>query len=266
MSDIELPGDEPGPNAPKKRTRKLKDSGNGAERQMPTKSEAIEDAKAIAEAEAKTPNIMGGAVKPAGEARKADPYDPDRYTESVDFAKLAGTKQIINQLPVGKPAPDDYIRVHPTLSFANVPLCAPSGEKGQLYLLDSSNEQLVLDMQKHTRNYLLYYYVTAEGKLGLWAIPGPHPNTGKWHESPRTAVQCAERAKTEWVQVHHEEGLGYVAEGPRGHADPNRVPAFADFTRRRLLELGFLPYTIKDHDHPYVRRCLFMSAGKPETK
>ena len=76
--------------------------------------------------------------------------------------------------------------------FANVPLCAPTGEKGQLYLLDHSNEELFADMLKYSRNYFLFYTVTKEGKLSLWPIVGPHPDTETWHQSPRTAAQVAE--------------------------------------------------------------------------
>jgi hypothetical protein len=226
--DRNLIGDDPAdavPAEPKeRRSRKPKDSDAGEQTQ--------------------------GTAKAA-----ADPYDPDRYTESVDFTKLAATKPFISQLPVRKPAPDDFIRTHETITFANVPLCSPSAEKGQLYLLDSSNEELFADMQKYTRSYFLYYTVTAEGKLSLWPIVGPHPDTGKWHDSPRTAAIAAERAKTEWVQVSHVDGLGYVAVGPRS-GSCTKIPGFVEFSRRRLLELAFRPYTISDYDHPYVRRCL----------
>jgi len=259
---VEITGDIPVPPEPSKRGRSTKDKGVGLDTQGQKPPPIKSHLKVIEEMQAEAAPAADPINRTAKPAPAADPYDPDRYTESVDFTKLAGTKPLISQLPVSRPAPDDYIRTHPDIVFSNVPLCAPSGEKGQLYLMDSSNEELLADMLKYTRNYFLFYTVTAENKLFLWPIVGPHPDSGKWHQSPQTAAIAAERARTEWVQVSHMEGLGYVAEGPRTHGKTiTKVPAFADFARRRILELAFRSFTIKDYDHPYVRRCLFMSAG-----
>jgi hypothetical protein len=154
--EFEPADDEPvilPPAAPKrKRGRPPKSNGNCPPAQVPMDArpirKQIEDLKAESVPVPDPLNRTAKAPKP-----KADPYDPDRYTESVDFTKLAASKPFIGQIPVGKPAPDDFIRTHETNLFANVPLCAPSGEKGQLYLLDSSNDELFADMRKYARNY-----------------------------------------------------------------------------------------------------------------
>lgn len=176
--EFDLTGDEPAidpPIVPKKRGRPPKSNGNCPGVQVPMKAKSIlklvEDLKAEGAPVPDPLNRTAKAPKP-----KADPYDPDRYTESVDFTKLAASRPFISQIPVGKPAPDDFIRTHETIMFANVPLCAPSGEKGP----DISNEELFADMRKYTSNYFLYYTVTAEKELFLWPIVGPHPESGKW--------------------------------------------------------------------------------------
>ena len=42
-----------------------------------------------------------------------DPFNPDNLRLSQSFAETVGVKKLLTTVPVRKPSPQDFVRVHP---------------------------------------------------------------------------------------------------------------------------------------------------------
>ena len=59
--------------------------------------------------------------QPAGQQLQApaqpDPFDPTNLRLSQSFTETAGVKKLLTAVPVRKPNPQDFVRVHPGPAF-----------------------------------------------------------------------------------------------------------------------------------------------------
>ena len=87
----------------------------------------------------------------------------------------------------------------------------------------------------------------------LWPQPVIDPNGREiqWHTTHRMA---AERAKTEWVRMTSDLGLGayqiHIAEVA------NIEPVWPEYSLSKLLEVAFAGRLVDSTDHPVIRQLL----------
>jgi hypothetical protein len=91
-----------------------------------------------------------------------------------------------------------------------------------------------------------------DGAVFCWAILLTHEKTGKWHESPQSAIIQAERAKLEWVQISRDDNR-YVSE-PMPGSGP--APKWHEVGGNQFLKLVFRSHTLTSFDDPVARKCL----------
>lgn len=212
-----------------------------------------EDTKAKAKAEAETPNITGGKPRPASEPPEADPFDVTKYRRSQSFDQLAKGAQYLDQIPIGRPAPDRWYRAHPGQEYdIEVRLYQPSkATKGELvahpYLIPASADpEFVQAVLRHTRKYALYYMCDGDNDVFCWPIVLANEITGTWHASPESAMKQAERAKKEWVQIYREGGVYVSLPSPGKRAEPK----YHEVGGTAYLKLIFRSHIMSGFDHP----------------
>ena len=166
----------------------------------------------------------------------------------ADDAALAGTREHLSHVPVRKPGRAEFVRLHPDPAMALDTAVYEDKEEQEVFLVaPSMRGELVGEL----RPVLLCTAVTSLGVLFLWPVPLPDGSgrRNSWHE---TAREAAELAKSRWVRVRADMGLGayriYIAEGEL----PD--PAWPGKPLGELIKVAFRDRMIADQGHPVVRR------------
>jgi hypothetical protein len=163
-------------------------------------------------------------------------------------ATLAGTTEILSHVPVRKPNRHEFVRVRPEPEFwFGTGVFEDKEERDTFIVSPSMREALVGEIKP----VLLVQTMTRQGVLLLW--PLKLPIEGQRHNSwAETAREAAELAKTKWVRVVADMGLGgyriYQAEGELSE------PAWPDKPLPEILQIAFRDRVVDSEDHPVVRR------------
>jgi hypothetical protein len=187
---------------------------------------------------------------PAGEAGRLeppDPFDPASLRLDPD-ADLVAVKKVIVRVPVRKPGPQEFVRVHPDPGRRLDTALIELKEERETYLLAPALRAELGDEAKPAR---LYTAISRAGALFLWpvAVPGPDGRRNPWHDS---AHRGAEQAMRRWTRLRASHAAGEyeisVAVAPLPEPEWPELP-FAD-----MLRLAFQDAFIDSADHPVIRR------------
>lgn len=177
-----------------------------------------------------------------------DPFDPASLRLSHDPLAATGVKKALIRVPVRRPNPQEYIRVHP----------------GEAYRLDTA----VIDLKDDRETYLvapelraelfaeikpvrLFTTVSRQGVVALWPckLPTADGRPNPWHD---TALRAAELAMRRWTRIVADMGLGgyqpYTAAGDLSE------PEWPEQSFPELLRIAFAANYIDRPDHPVIRR------------
>jgi hypothetical protein len=177
-----------------------------------------------------------------------DPWDVERLRTPQNYAETSGTKKLLIKVPVRKPPPQSFIRVHPNEAFrVNVPVVVLKEDR-EFYLVGPDMRgELVNEVVEMT----MFTAVDRQGNVFFWPVPMPSPDGRKqeWHRSAREA---AELAIPQWVRVVPNMALqGYDVISATGILTD---PVWPDVPFKELLKIAFRDYRIDTVDHPLVRR------------
>jgi len=177
-----------------------------------------------------------------------DPFDLSNLRLSQSFTETAGVKKLLTIVPVRKPNPQDWVRVHPGSEYReNFPLIELKDEREEYVVAASLVPELVGEFVSKT----LYTTVNRQGVVSLWPVrlPDPDGREMEWHRSAREA---AELATTRWVRCKANRSLGaydifqaeaYIAE-----------PTWPDLTFQEVIRIAFRDRLITSMDHPVIKR------------
>ena len=101
-----------------------------------------------------------------------DPFAPENLRLKQSFADTAEVKKVITTIPVRKPGPQDFFKVHPAAEFReNFPIIELKEERED-YLVTAA---LVPDLTAEIVCKTLFFAITRQGNPFLWPIrlPGP---------------------------------------------------------------------------------------------
>ena len=186
---------------------------------------------------------------PEIETTKApDPFDLSNLRLSQSFAETSGVKKMLTTVPVRKPSPQDFIRVHPDAKYReNFPMLQLKEDREDFLVVGALVPELVGEFVAMT----LFTAINRQGTVFLWPVrlPDPDGKTMDWHRSAREA---AELAITDWVRVKANMSLGayemFVAEN--GMQDPT----WPEVSFSELVKIGFRNRLIDSMDHPVIKR------------
>lgn len=187
-------------------------------------------------------------------ARTEDFFDWDKIALPQNYQESTGVRKLISRIPVERPNPHEFVRVHPDLSYqASV-------------FEDRLDKEIFVLMDPHLQEELFselvfkifHPYVNQRGVLKLWPIRLPNAD-GKLDSYNRTALEAVKVAKQKWIRIKSNRDLGgydlFVAEN---QAVPPKWPDIISEPKAMylILEIAFRENRIFDVNHPVIRRNL----------
>lgn len=183
----------------------------------------------------------------------------------MDFTKLKikttfeddlfGTQKIITTVPVRKPKKMEFFRVREGEEWTfDTYMIAPddSGDE-EKYLVAPEfwPEFQQCGLLKAVRFFALISHSTRVFYLSEVALPDAE---GKWNSYNRSRIEHYERAKTEWVNITANQGLGaYEVRLPMAKLPEPEWPE-KPANMLEALEIAFKDKSIESEDHPVLNR------------
>jgi hypothetical protein len=186
--------------------------------------------------------------KPTGN-EASDPFDLDNLVLSQSYAETTGVKKLLTTVPVRKPNPQDWVRVHPEPQMrANVPLIELKDEREEYLVAKELVPELVGEFVPKT----LYTAINRQGVVSLWPVRLPDDDGRKELEWHRSAREAAELAMKRWVRCKANLSLGaYEVFQTQGCITE---PVWPDLDFQQIIRIAFRDRLIKSLDHPAIKR------------
>jgi hypothetical protein len=183
-------------------------------------------------------------------AETGDPFDLSKLRLDQSFTEKVGVKKLLTTVPVKKPDPQAFIRVHPSEdyrdAFAVIELKA---DRESYLVLPSVAREIPGEYFMAT----IRTAITRQGNVFLWPsrMPGPDGKILEWH---RSAAEAAALAENQWVRVKANTGNGaydiYTADVTIAE------PEWPSVSFQELLRIGFRDRLVDKLDHPVLLRLL----------
>ena len=178
---------------------------------------------------------------------KPDPYDLESLRLDPSFLEMAGVKKVLATVPVGRPHPQDFMRVRPGKEYRDTFAVVDWKEDREFYVVVPN---VAAELPGECVSVALYTCINRQGVARLWPIklPGPDGRVIEWH---RSQAEAAELAIHSWVRIRSNKSLGAydIIQGP---ATPE--PEWPAETFQQLVRIGFRDRLIDSLDHPIVAR------------
>ena len=181
-------------------------------------------------------------------AQAPDPFDLANLRLSQSFVETAGVKKLLKTVPVHKPNPQDFVRVHPSSEYRDdFPIIELKDEREE-YIITA---QLVPELVGELVTKTLFTAINRQGVLFLWPVRLPTPD-GKQMEWWRSMREAAELSMHRWLRIKANMSLGaydmFVAESAMSE------PMWPEATYQDLIRLAFRDRLITSLDHPVIKR------------
>jgi hypothetical protein len=186
------------------------------------------------------------------EAAAFDPFDLASLRMDQSFADNPGVKKLLNTVPVRKPQPQDYNRVHPDPQYRAILGVIHLKEDREMYLI---TPVLANELPGEYLAVQLYTAINRQGVVFLWPVPLPRPD-GKVSEWHRSAAEGAELAMKVWVRLKANMSLGAYE---HWRAEITVEPNWPELPYQELLRIAFKNRYIDNLEHPVVKRLLGQS-------
>jgi hypothetical protein len=179
---------------------------------------------------------------------------PDPFTDlsqirlDQSFADSCGVKKLLTTIPVRRPFPQDFVRVHPDPTYrGNFPIIDLKSER-EIYVV---TKQMAAALVGECVPVILFTAINRQGVVFIWPVrlPGYDGKTSTWHQS---ANEAAERAMNNWVRVKANMSLGaydiFEAEASL------QEPEWPNMPFNELLRVAFKDRLVDRIDHPVIKR------------
>jgi hypothetical protein len=194
------------------------------------------------------PELKAVESPPATETALPDPFDLKTLCLSQNFIDTAGVKKLLKTVPVRKPNPQDFVRVHPHRDYRHNFLCVELKDDRELFLV---RPEIASSLVGDTVMKTIFTAVNRQGVVFLWPVTIPPPG-GKDLEWWRSMREAAELAMSKWIRIKANMSLGaYEIFEAEGKIDD---PKFGDFPYQELLRIGCRDRMIDRIDHPVINR------------
>jgi hypothetical protein len=178
----------------------------------------------------------------------ADPFDDLTSLRLSQSFTDGGVRKLLRTVPVRKPNPQEFVRVHPDAEHRGDFPIIELKEDREDYLITAA---LVPELAGEFKAKTLYTAVNRQGVVFLWPVPLP-PADGRQNEWHRSLREGAEIAMKQWVRVKANLPLGayemFVAESVMYE------PAWPDLPFADILRIAFRDRLITTLDHPVIKR------------
>jgi hypothetical protein len=176
-----------------------------------------------------------------------DPFDPAALRLDQSFGEGPAVKKLLTTIPVRKPGPQDFVRVHPSEDYRLDTAVLTMRDEREVYLVCPA---LVRELSEEVSPVTLYTTINRQGVVSLWPVRLPSSD-GKIIEWWRTAREAAEMAIDKWVRVKANMALGaYDISIASGSIPEPEWPTLSF----RELRIAFRDFHIDSPDHPIIKR------------
>jgi len=203
------------------------------------------------------PTLVDPAVGPAVESAAAgaaapsaaapDPFNLASLRLNPSFL-MTGVKKLLTTVPVKRPSPQDFVRVHPAPEYRENFAMVDLKDDREEYLVQPA---ILPELANEVVYKTVFTAVNRQGVVSLWPIRLPAPDDRKT-EWPRSAREAAELAMTRWIRMKANMSLGAyeitVAESVI--ADP----VWPELSYADLVRIAFRERIITTLDHPVIKR------------
>ena len=179
----------------------------------------------------------------------ADPFDLEKLRLDQKFVESAGVKKLLTKVPVQKPNPQTFVRVHSGEKYRMALAVILLKEDSETFLLTPS---IARDLPGEFVMVMMHTVITRQGTVFLWPIrlPDADGKINEWHQS---AANAAEYATKQWVRIKSNKAIrGYDLIIPDGKK-PIPQPTWPDLSFQELLRIAFRDRLIDRLDHPVVK-------------
>jgi hypothetical protein len=166
---------------------------------------------------------------------------------------LVGAVEVLAHVPIRKPSPTEWVRVHPGADMTLASSFYVDKENRETYFVPPEMREVLITGVKVM---LLVTAITSRGALFLWplALGDDTGRTNAWHD---TAKDAAMQAKSVWTKIAADMSAGHYrvfkAEGNLPE------PTWPDKAFAELLRIAFRGRIVDSVDHPVVRQCRGMN-------
>jgi hypothetical protein len=182
------------------------------------------------------------------ERQTPDPFDPANLRLSQAFVETAGVKKLLTTVPVRKPNPQDFVRVHPETEFReNFPIIELKDEREEYIVVTDLVPALTGEFVTKT----LFTAINRQGTVFFWPVRLPSPD-GKNLDWWRSAREAAELAMGSWVRVRANMNLGAYDIFQAESVIPD--PEWPQLGFWDLIKIAFCDHLIDRIDHPVIKR------------
>jgi len=197
-----------------------------------------------------TPTTATESVPPTAESAPPRDLFDDLAKLRLDqnFVETAGIRKLLVTIPVRKPHPQDYFRVHPSSDYrANVALIELRDDR-ELYLLTA---EMVGELPGEFMMSTVCTAINRQGVVFLFPVrlPAPDGKILQWH---RSAAQAAELATKKWVRMRANLSLGAYDIFEAAASIPD--PTWPELSLNEIFRIAFRDRLITDPDHVVIKR------------
>ena len=126
-----------------------------------------------------------------------DPFDIASLRLNPSFLETAGVKKLLTTVPVKRPSPQDFVRVHPAAEYRENFAMVDLKDDREEYLVHPT---ILSELTGEVVYKTIFTGVNRQGVVFLWPVRLPAPDDRKT-EWPRSAREAAELAMTQWVRM-----------------------------------------------------------------
>ena len=195
-----------------------------------------------------TDAAQANTAKPGGAPPKDIFDDLSKLRLDQNFTETAGVKKLLTSVPVRKPSPQDFVRVHGGADFRENIAVIELKDDREVYLVPPA---VANDLPGEFAMVSIFTAINRQGVVFLWPVrlPSPDGRVIEWH---RSLNEAAERAMTSWIRVKANMSLGAYEMFEAASTIPD--PKWPAVTFPELLRTAFKHRLVTDLDHPVVKR------------
>jgi len=177
-----------------------------------------------------------------------DPFDLDGLRLDQSFVETAGVRKLLNTVHVGKPNPQDFVRIRPERKFRETFAIIELKEDREFYVLQ---RDIARELPGEFFLATLFTCINRQNVLRLVPVklPGPDGRVNDWHRSLMDGVEAAMRG---WVRIKANMNLGAYEIFEATGTFPD--PVWPDETFKALLRIAFRDRVVDQIDHPLIKR------------
>jgi hypothetical protein len=182
-----------------------------------------------------------------------DEIDLAAITIRSNHIAKGATRQILNEVPVGRPGNSDWVWVFYDPAYrlecaVYEPKSTTSTSKGRTHLVTPAVVEK-MKFERGIRNVEIFTFVDRHGNLGLWPVGFPNEEReNAWIDSARDA---AINHAGKWINIRSDLTANrYLLSEP---ISPLPAPAAPALPLSKLLAIAFKGRVIDSVDHPLMR-------------